>query len=59
MCIGASVVEEVQDVVPMVDKSVCHRLKIFTIGLLHFAYPFHKIFSGLFSFSAFVNGSEL
>ena len=42
MCIGTFVVEEVQDVVPMVYQSVCHRLEIFIAGFLHFAYPFHE-----------------
>mgnify|MGYP007009403880 CR=1 FL=1 len=40
MCIGTSVVEEVQDVVPMVDQSVCQRLEVFISGLLYFVYPF-------------------
>ena len=29
MCIGASVLKEVQDIVPMVDHRVCHRLEVF------------------------------
>ena len=59
MCIGTSVVEEVQDVVPMVDQSVCHRLEVFISGLLYFVYPFHKHSTRPCSVGTFINGSEL
>jgi len=45
MCIGTSVVEEVQDVVPMVDQRVCHRLEVLIAGFLYFVYPFHEFFA--------------
>jgi len=59
MCIGTSVVEEVQDVVPMVDQRVCHRLEVFISGLLYSVYPFHEFFARPCSVGTFINGSEL
>ena len=47
MCIGVSVVKEVQDIVPMVDQGDCHRLEVFISGLLlYFVNPPHEFFVG-------------
>jgi len=59
MCIGTSVVEEVQDVVPMIDQRVCQGLEVFIVGLLYFVYPFHEFFARPCSVGTFINDSEL
>lgn len=59
MCIGASVVKEVQYVTPVVQQRFRYGLEVFIFRLLNFLYPFHEFIFCSSPVFTFIDDPEL